>query len=422
MSQMYVMEPPTSGKVVLRTNYGDLDVELWPKEAPRAVRNFVQLCMEGYYDGCLFHRIMKDFMVQTGDPTNTGTGGESIYGAPFIDEFHQRLRFNHRGLVAMANEGPDSNRSQFFITLDRTDGLDRKNTIFGKITGDTIFNLLRIAGVETDADDRPVFPVKITGVTILHNPFEDIEPRDRRAEIDAARAAAEKAAAPKVRARAIKNKALLSFQGDDDEEEEADADVPKRKLVSLHETVTDDPRLSSAPAVDIDAARREVEAARAARSAAAAAAVKETPKRPRSPDSDDDIDGNISSSDDEGPKPPTDGRSAVQREIEAVRGKVLAYKSRGATGASLSAEKAKEADDLASPLEAMREKYVKQRRRREANREEETLAMLNKFKGKLQSSGTAEAEPEAAAERCARHELLNWYAMIHICNLGLIQG
>eukprot|EP00884_Botryococcus_braunii_P005915 jgi/Botrbrau1/15324/Bobra.0319s0010.1 len=96
MSTVYNLEPPTTGKVILKTTAGDLDVELWPKEAPKAVRNFVQLCMEGYYDGCLFHRIIKGMMIQTGDPTGTGRGGESIYGHPFKDEFHSRLRFNHR--------------------------------------------------------------------------------------------------------------------------------------------------------------------------------------------------------------------------------------------------------------------------------------------------------------------------------------
>ena len=79
MSNMYITEPPTSGKVLLRTSVGDVDIELWPREAPKACRNFVQLCMEGYYDGTIFHRVIKDFMVQGGDPTGTGRGGESIY-------------------------------------------------------------------------------------------------------------------------------------------------------------------------------------------------------------------------------------------------------------------------------------------------------------------------------------------------------
>lgn len=159
MSSVYVLEPPTKGKVVVNTTMGPLDIELWPKEAPKAVRNFVQLCLEGCYDRTIFHRVVKSFIVQGGDPTGTGSGGESIYGSTFADEFHSRLRFNHRGLVACANAGsPHSNGSQFFITFDRCDWLDRKNTIFGKVTGDSIYNLLRLGDVETDKDDRPLYP------------------------------------------------------------------------------------------------------------------------------------------------------------------------------------------------------------------------------------------------------------------------
>ena len=99
---VYANQPTTKGKVVLHTTVGPLDVELWSKEAPLACRNFVQLCMEGYYDGVVFHRVIHDFMAQTGDPTGTGLGGESVYGATFKDEFHGRLRFTHRGLLGMA--------------------------------------------------------------------------------------------------------------------------------------------------------------------------------------------------------------------------------------------------------------------------------------------------------------------------------
>jgi len=139
-----VTEPPTSGKVVLKTSFGDLDVELWSRECPRACRNFLQLSMEGYYDDTVFHRLIKDFMLQGGDPTGTGNGGESIYGKGFPDEIHSRIRFKRRGLLAMANENKsNSNHSQFFITLGECSWLDRKHTIFGKITGKTVFNLMR---------------------------------------------------------------------------------------------------------------------------------------------------------------------------------------------------------------------------------------------------------------------------------------
>ncbi len=103
MSNVYAQEPPTSGKVVLSTSHGEIEIELWTKEAPKACKNFLQLSLEGYYDNTTFHRLIPGFMIQGGDPTGTGSGGESIYGKPFIDEFHQRLKFSHRGIVAMVN-------------------------------------------------------------------------------------------------------------------------------------------------------------------------------------------------------------------------------------------------------------------------------------------------------------------------------
>ncbi|XP_052305158.1 peptidyl-prolyl cis-trans isomerase CYP57 isoform X2 [Populus trichocarpa] len=206
MSSIYVSEPPTKGKVILNTTYGPLDIELWPKEAPKAVRNFVQLCLEGYYDKTIFHRIIKGFLVQGGDPTGTGTGGESIYGSVFADEYHSRLRFNHRGLVACANAGrPHSNGSQFFISLEKCDWLDKKNTIFGKV---------------------------------LWNPFEDIIPRvtpkpSNKPAIDTENKDSKK--------KAVKKLNLLSF-GEEAEEEEKELAAVKQKIKSSHD-VLNDPRL-----------------------------------------------------------------------------------------------------------------------------------------------------------------------------------
>ena len=226
MSSIYITEPATSGKVLLHTSEGDIDVELWSKECPLACRNFIQLCMEGYYNGTCFHRVIKDFMVQGGDPTGTGQGGESTYGKPFRDEFHARLKFSHRGILAMANAGtPDDNGSQFFLTLGECRWLDKKHTIFGKITGNTIFNLLNIGKQDTNPEDRPYYPTTITSVEILSNPFEDIEPRAGPGS--AAAAAAQEAAAQeeerkkKPRKKLKKNSNLLSF-GEEAEAEERD--------------------------------------------------------------------------------------------------------------------------------------------------------------------------------------------------------
>jgi len=172
----------TTGKVVLHTTLGPLDVELWSTQVPKACRNFIQLCLEGYYDKTIFHRMVKDYLVQGGDPTGTGYGGESIYGAPFKDEYHSRLKFSHRGIVACASFERDLNGSQFFITMGVTPELDKKNTIFGKITGDTIFNLLRMNTLEVNKEDRPLKPPQILRTEVLWNPFEDIVPRQKQPE------------------------------------------------------------------------------------------------------------------------------------------------------------------------------------------------------------------------------------------------
>ncbi|KAL2318016.1 hypothetical protein Fmac_031892 [Flemingia macrophylla] len=239
MSTVYVLEPPTKGKVVLNTTRGPLDIELWPKEAPKAVRNFLQLCLENYYDNTIFHRIIKDFLLQGGDPTASGTGGESIYGGVFADEFHSRLKFKHRGIVAMANAGtPNSNGSQFFITLDRCDWLDRKHTIFGKVTGDTMYNLLRLGELETDKNDRPLDPPKILSVEVLWNPFDDIVPRTLQKPLVEAKADTEN---KDPRKKGIKKLNLLSFGEEAEEEEKILASV-KQKIKSSHD-VLNDPRL-----------------------------------------------------------------------------------------------------------------------------------------------------------------------------------
>ncbi|GJD11112.1 Peptidyl-prolyl cis-trans isomerase CWC27 [Galdieria sulphuraria] len=174
MSFIYVAEPPTCGKVVLKTTVGDIEIELWTKEAPKACKNFIQLSLSGYYDGCPFHRIAKGFLVQTGDPTGTGTGGQSIYGAPFPNEIHSRLKFRHRGMVAMACDEPNQNNSQFFITLDRCDWLNGQHTIFGKVVGNTIFNVLRIADWSpVDEHERPQEPVYIN----IEKKQSDVKPQ-----------------------------------------------------------------------------------------------------------------------------------------------------------------------------------------------------------------------------------------------------
>lgn len=241
MSNIYIQEPPTNGKVLLSTTVGDFDIELWSKEAPKACRNFVQLCMEGYYNGTIFHRIIPDFIAQGGDPTGTGDGGESIYGEPFKDEFHSRLRFVRRGLVAMANSGPNDNGSQFFFTLGQTPELQNKHTVFGKVTGNTIYNLVKLQEMEIDSNDRPLYPPKINKTEILSNPFDDIVPRRTEKDLKSE----EKKV--KSKSKATKNFKLLSFGEEAEENEEIDTKATmemRGKGKSSHD-LTDDPTLSS---------------------------------------------------------------------------------------------------------------------------------------------------------------------------------
>ena len=182
MTDLYITEPQTTGKVILETNYGNIDIELFTLEAPKSCRNFIQHCLNKYYNGCHFFKIFKNFMIQTGDPTNTGSGGESIYSSEFRDEFHSRLKFNHRGVVAMNNKNkPNSNGSQFFITLEKCEEMNKKFTIFGKVTGPTFFNAINISNLSADEDGKPLMNnekeiPKIINTEVVINPFKDLKP------------------------------------------------------------------------------------------------------------------------------------------------------------------------------------------------------------------------------------------------------
>ncbi|EII2748168.1 peptidylprolyl isomerase [Staphylococcus pseudintermedius] len=179
-------------KVIMHTNKGDMTLKLFPEIAPKTVQNFVELSKKGYYDGITFHRVINDFMIQGGDPTGTGMGGESIYGSPFEDEFSMNA-FNLYGALSMANAGPGTNGSQFFIVqmkevpaqmVDQlvdggwpkeiaeaykekggTPWLDQKHTVFGQlIEGED--TLEDIASVKVGAQDKPMYDVVIESIDI----------------------------------------------------------------------------------------------------------------------------------------------------------------------------------------------------------------------------------------------------------------
>lgn len=147
-------------KVVLETTSGMIEIELMPDVAPKACENFAGLIDKGYYNGLIFHRVIKGFMIQGGDPTGTGRGGQSVWGKPFEDEFDSTAQFDAPGILAMANAGPGTNGSQFFITTAKTPWLNDHHTIFGKVTkGYDV--VAKIEKVPTGPGDRPVKEEKI---------------------------------------------------------------------------------------------------------------------------------------------------------------------------------------------------------------------------------------------------------------------
>eukprot|EP00049_Salpingoeca_infusionum_P006706 m.110371 g.110371 ORF g.110371 m.110371 type:complete len:161 (-) comp13399_c0_seq1:345-827(-) len=147
-------------EVEFSTSMGTFRCELYWDHAPKTCKNFAELAKRGYYDNVIFHRIIKDFMAQTGDPTGTGRGGTSIYGGKFQDEIHPGLKHTGAGILSMANSGPNTNGSQFFITLAPTQWLDGKHTIFGRISGGMSV-VKKLGLVETGPGDRPKDEVKI---------------------------------------------------------------------------------------------------------------------------------------------------------------------------------------------------------------------------------------------------------------------
>lgn len=146
--------------VIFETNQGNIEIQLYDAITPKTVENFVGLINKKYYDGIIFHRVIDGFMIQGGDPTGTGRGGESLWGGKFEDEISPAVKFNRKGLLAMANAGPNTNGSQFFITVAPTPWLNMNHTIFGEVTSgyDAVE---KIAKAEVGPGDRPVQEQKI---------------------------------------------------------------------------------------------------------------------------------------------------------------------------------------------------------------------------------------------------------------------
>ncbi|KAH7093906.1 cyclophilin-like protein [Auriculariales sp. MPI-PUGE-AT-0066] len=388
---------PTSGRAIIDTTVGPIEIELWAKETPKATRNFFALAMEGYYDGVIFHRVVPGFLVQTGDRTGTGNGGESFYGEPFEDEVHPRLRFPHRGIVAMANSGQKhSNDSQFFITLDNADGLHGKHTVFGRVVGDTIYNVMKIGQLELEENERPVYPPKIKSVRILQNPFDDIIPRitaeEKRAQQLAREQAMKEREDQQRRKGAKKDVKLLSFGGDEGDEEEP-APSRKKKLLTRPDMV-EDPNASAGVAgnVPVPPSKKSSDSSKPSTSA-----TKESQK----PD--------IASIRTKHAQEQSAESKARQADIEKMEADIRKLTRKREGSVSDDDRPAKKTKDGPSQLEQELSRYSKNRtavrRDKEGKKvgknENDVLAALDAFRGKLQRAmpkdeGEGEGEGEEA--------------------------
>ena len=177
----YMLKPKRvkiKGYARIETSLGSLNIELQTETAPRAVWNFVQLAKKGYYNGIKFHRNIRNFMIQGGDPTGTGKGGQSIWGKNFQDEFDGPLLHDTRGIMSMANKGKNTNSSQFFITYRPAKHLDRKHTIFGRVVGG-LDVLQKLENAPVDGSDRPVDDIIMENVVVFVDPFEEFQKQKR---------------------------------------------------------------------------------------------------------------------------------------------------------------------------------------------------------------------------------------------------
>ncbi|XP_043713673.1 peptidyl-prolyl cis-trans isomerase CYP65 [Telopea speciosissima] len=171
--------PKKKGYIQLHTTHGDLNIELHCDITPRTCENFITLCERGYFNGIAFHRSIRNFMIQGGDPTGTGRGGESIWGKPFKDELNSKLLHSGRGVVSMANSGPHTNGSQFFILYKSANHLNFKHTVFGMVVGG-LTTLAAMEKVPVDDNDRPLEEIKITSVTVFVNPYTEPDDEEQQ--------------------------------------------------------------------------------------------------------------------------------------------------------------------------------------------------------------------------------------------------
>jgi peptidyl-prolyl cis-trans isomerase SDCCAG10 len=398
MSQVYSTEPQTSGRVILETTHGPLEIQLWCRECPATTKFFLQLCQDGFYDKMAFHRIVPNFLIQTGALRQDGKDQQHGMGASEKNseayrlkvnadealsrrqyELNSRIRFNHRGQVAMALELDDNNDSamlqpQFFITLDEASFLDGKHICFGTVNGPTIFNALRIGKTDVDEDtNQPIELVeapRIERIRIMENPIHtDIVPTQtipwKMPKDDGT-----KTAKKKKKRKGIKNVNVLSF-GDEFEE-----GVPSGGgMKSSHDLIE-----SKTLGKDVDEELKQATVRDDKKS-------KKEKRKIEGSDSDvDDIAGDSMNKSRENTPSPKEERlesitSKISASISSKRN--ISTISKGRNGEADDANQERPKEKKLSLVEARRAKYAKRGSRTKRMREEDTMTKLMAFQKKV---------------------------------------
>lgn len=232
MSNIHALEPQAFGLITFKTTFGDLDIELFIKQCPGATRNFVQLCLDGYYRGTIFERVERDFIAIGGCQADCDDDQDPAGDTFFPDEFHSRLRFTRRGLLATANTKKNENGPKFFFTLGATPELQNKHTIFGRVIGNSIYSLVELNECHVDEDDRPIRTQTIDEIIIVENPFPELVPRKQKSatkEEAKLQNALRDVYDPLDKPKPAKSKKLSFYNEDDSDNENDEGDGPEAR-------------------------------------------------------------------------------------------------------------------------------------------------------------------------------------------------
>lgn len=416
MSSQYASEPNPTASATLNTTVGPIHIALFASQTPLTCKNFLQHCKDNYYADTIFHRVAPDFVIQGGDPTGTGSGGTSIYEYPEFefdpegrdpnervvlrDELHSRLRFNRRGLLGMAKSEDGTYGSQFFITLANTEReMNGQCTIFGRLEGESIYNVLKIADAERIAGtERPVYPIKVTSCEVGElGPLEG-KLKDRKTVSTAGKT--EKGTAKKKKKTAKSGKTLLSF-GDD----EGDEGMPMRPAKPKFNTnlVADVPGTKTEAPISTARAEAPTQRKRPRSPSPARSPSMERKKRPKTPEPETQLPVR----DPESPRSPNpDAAPAKESKLSRTNAQIAALKASMRRDVDVGP---KDTGRKKSALEAMiPETSIRGRKRPppgSANgssrngtgpsnaAEREALQLFNAFKAKLEGAQSDQTTP-----------------------------